>query len=543
MTIYLDTQDGIVCLEARVSNVSVPLLGLDFDGRSAHAFRVKVSDSDETRSFLQLRPGEPFYVRDLCLTLVSEEQHDQYVELASSGIVPSYEEYSQYVSQMDVESQTPLLSSPANMKRPHVAILETPKRSRLVSSPLAKIIPPGNPQTHIGKREMVDRKEEPIRSSDHNARMKGKLSPVSGSVLTDKYQHNAVGFPKTLESLSVKSGNLVPLEATVPSLRAEIQTKTRESLPIPNPVPADESQDSLAGKIIEVASLTCGSNSQPTPLPMDQAPSFSVPLGNSPNSKTASINASIQVSPANSIEPASSIRSTRSAVQEDFHHLNMQDDGLRVLFSSATTVGDSRVFRKFLTEQGVKIVQDIKDATCFCVGREELKRTTKLILAVLKGIYIVRDTWVTDSARVKELQNIDSYTVKDSLREQEWGMKLEEAIERGRQGIRIFQGRTIVFTPSAKKDLGKTNFSDLQEIALGAGAKSVTMTMPRKGPGPLPSLLFVGTSKDLTLSTSHNWRYYTKDVISLSVLRGNLDEESDEFLIHNEPNANKKRKR
>lgn len=525
-----------------MSDVSVPLLGLDFDRQSAHAFRVKVSDSDETRSFLQLRPGEPFYVRDLCLCLVSEEQNDQYIQLASSGTVPSYEEYSHHVSQMDVDSQAPSLSSPAKMKRPHAAFLETPKRSKPVSSPLAQITTPERPQNYGVRGDTVDRTEVSIGRIDHNARKKRKSSPDSVSVLADERRNNAVNVLKKPEDLKVKSENLALLEDIVPRANAGMQTKTRKSCPVPDPMPAEESQDSLAGKIVEVAGLTRNPSPNPTTLSIDRAASFSLSLGTISNPKTPSINSSVQVSPANSFEPSSSMRSTRSAVREDFHHLNIQVDGLRVLFPSATTVGDSRIFKKFLTEQGVKIVQDVKDATCFCVGKEELKRTTKLILAVLKGIHIIRDTWVTDSARFRKLQDIDLYTFKDSRREQEWGMKLEEAIERGRQGVKIFQGWTIVFTPSARKDLGKTNFSDLKEIAIQAGAKNVITTMPRKSPDPPPSTLFVGTLQD-HLPKSHNWQYYTKDIISLSVLRCNLDNESDEFLIQNESNASKKRKR
>jgi hypothetical protein len=518
------------------------LLGLDFDGQSAHDFHVKVSDLGNTPSFLQLRPGEPFYVRDLCFTLVSEEQNDQYIQLASSGNIPSYEEYSQHVSQIVLESQAPLLSSPARMKRLHPS-METPKRSRHVSSPLAKINTPETTRNHAERAETLDRTEEPLQTISHNTRKKRKPLPIPRCGLGDERQYDGVDIPTKPGGLDVKTERFSPLEDTVPNVFAKEQTKTRKSSPVPGPTPVYEDQDGLVGKLIQVAGLTRSATSKPPTPSLDPAVSPSLSFGPISNPKTPCINTSLQALPASLSEPPSSMRSTRSAVREDLHHLNMQDDGLRILLSSATTVGDSRIYRKFLTQQGVKIVQDIKDATCFCVGKEELKRTTKLILAVLKGIHIIRDTWVTDSARLKKIQDIELYAARDPQREHEWGTKLDEAIERGRQGVRIFQGWTIMFTPSAKKDLGKTNFSDLKEIAIYAGAKSVTTTTPKKSPGPLPSTLFIGTLEDFTLSTSQSRRYHTKDIISLSILRGTLEEESDEFLVQNQTNANKKRKR
>jgi len=516
------------------------LLGLDFDGQSAHDFRVKVSDLGKTPSFLQLRPGEPFYVRDLCFTLVSEEQNDQYIQLASSGNIPSYEEYSQHVSQMVLESQAPLLSSPARMKRLH-ASLETPKRSQLVSSPLARINTPETARNHAVRVEILDRTEEPLRTINHNTRKKRKPLPIPRCGLADERQIDGVDIPIKPRGLDVKTERLSPLVDTVPNVFAKEQTKTWVSSPVPGPTSVYKDQDSLAG--IQAAGLTRSALPKPPTPSLDPAVSPSLSFGPISNPKTPSINASLQALPASLSEPPSSTRSTRSAVREDLHRLTTQDDGLRILFSSATTIGDSRIFKKFLTQQGVEIVHDIKDATCFCVGKEELKRTTKLILAVLKGIHIIRDTWVTDSARLKKLQDIEMYIVKDPQREQEWGIKLDEAIERGKQGLRIFQGWTIIFTPSAKKDLGKTSFSDLKEIAVYAGAESVTTTTPKKSPGPLPSTLFIGTPEDFTQPKSQSRRYYTKDTISLSILRGILDEESDEFLIQNETSASKKRKR
>jgi len=81
-----DTQNGCICLEALIPDVSVPMLGKGFDGKSAHDFRLKPSTPGQIRrSTLQLRPGEVFYVQDLCLTLLPEESHEYFVRSAADG--------------------------------------------------------------------------------------------------------------------------------------------------------------------------------------------------------------------------------------------------------------------------------------------------------------------------------------------------------------------------------------------------------------------------------------------------------------------------
>ncbi len=81
-----DTQNGCICLEALIPDVSVPILGKGFDGKSAHDFRLKPSTPGQIRrSTLQLRPGEVFYVQDLCLTLLPEESHEYFVRSAADG--------------------------------------------------------------------------------------------------------------------------------------------------------------------------------------------------------------------------------------------------------------------------------------------------------------------------------------------------------------------------------------------------------------------------------------------------------------------------
>ena len=311
--------------------------------------------------------------------------------------------------------------------------------------------------------------------------------------------------------LSTSEMNRRPLE------RREAQDSlSRKKRKLSSP-PVEESQDSLAGTIHVVT--------QPPTTPYPTRRSYTKP-------KPSPIHQESPELTAESVEPNSSMRSTRSAVREGLNHLKVADEETRFLFASSTSVGDSKALTKFLREQGIKIVQSITDCTVLCVGKGELKKTSKFILAVMLGKEVITDNWVTDSAKKGELQDIGQYVARDPEREAEWGIDLEEAIERGKEGIKVLQGWTIVFTASAKKEVGKNGFSELKEIATFAGAKSVSSSLPKKGPEELPSTLVIGTQEDVNTPALDNWKVFTRDILSLSVLRGNLDTDSEEFLIH-----------
>lgn len=281
--------------------------------------------------------------------------------------------------------------------------------------------------------------------------------------------------------------------------------------------PVEESQDSLTGTI-HVASQPRHTPARPArrsrtkiqPSPVDQASSGS------------------RAAP---IEPNSSTRGTRSAVREGLTQLRVKVEEIRVLFASSTSVGDSKAFTKFLTSQGVKKVQAVPDCTMLCVGKGGLKKTGKFILAVMLGKEVITDDWVIDSAKKGKLQEIGQYIARDEEREQEWGVDLEQAIKRGKQGLRVLQDWTVVFTPSAKKEVGKSGLSELHEIVTFAGAKSVSGSIPKKGPEDMPLTLVIGTQEDINTPALQTWKVYARDILSLSVLRGNLDIDSEEFLV------------
>ena len=291
--------------------------------------------------------------------------------------------------------------------------------------------------------------------------------------------------------------------------------------------------------------ISSTASSDPQPHPVNQ-PHFESSFNSAkpkPQTPVSGQN-TFSVSPSNSVEPNSSMRSTRSTAREGPHNVSLTNAGMRIVFASSSTVGDSKPLTKFLSSKGVKTVKSVHDCTVLCVGKE-LKKTSKVILAVLLGKDIVTDSWVTDSVKGDDLLSIVPYLARDPKTEADWGISLEQAIYRGKKGLRVLQDYTIHFTPSAKKELGKNGFDEVKEIVKCAGAKSVSCTLPKKSPGEAPSTIVVATPDDKEVADLRKlgWRAYVKDIVSLSVLRGKLDLESDEFLIDEKEQGKESKKR
>ena len=291
-------------------------------------------------------------------------------------------------------------------------------------------------------------------------------------------------------------------------------------------------------------SLTASSDPQPHPANRPHFESSFNSVKSRPQTPVSGQN-TISASP-NSVEPNSSMRSTRSTARGGPNNSSLTDVGIRIVFASSSTAGDSKSSTKFLSSKGVKKVTSVHDCTVLCVGKE-LKKTSKVILAVLLGKDIVTDSWVTDSVNGNDLLSIVPYLARDPKTEADWGISLEQAIYRGKKGLKVLHDYTIHFTPSSKKELGKNGFDEVKEIVKCAGAKSVSSTLPKKSPEEAPSTIVVATPDGKEVADLHKlgWRVYVKDIISLSVLRGKLDLESDEFLIKEKEQdiESKKRKR
>lgn len=254
-------------------------------------------------------------------------------------------------------------------------------------------------------------------------------------------------------------------------------------------------------------------------------------------------------SPVNSVRdlseppPCASARSTRSVQLREHSPLpsSMTGEPRRVFFSSSTTIDRASKRLTFLERNGVTKVNSVEECDILCVGKGELKKTGSLVLAVVFGKEVITDDWISTSISKGELLDPRSFLARDPTKESEWKINLSEAIERGKRGIKPFLNSSFFFTSAAKKDLGK-GFTDLKAIAMHAGAKSVQVSIPKK-PSQLDDksktfIIAVQDDGELPALEDAGWRSFNKDIITLSVLRGTVDVEGNEFLVQRQIESN-----
>lgn len=376
------------------------------------------------------------------------------------------------------------------------------------------------------------------------ARKKAKIATDPGGSLNEESEDS-----RQDEVISVPRGIPAPTNhrVSIDQASSTLQTPSNDRRPLSDSSrqPNRKSLTSLLGS--KHTTSTNISDSRPRSGDRVQLESSFNSAESKPSTQLSDLN-TVSASPSYSIEPNSSMRSTRSTARDEQGSSSSREAGIRIVFASSSSAGDSKPFLKFLSSKGVKKVKSVPDCTVLCVGKE-LKKTSKVILAVLLGKDIVTDSWIVDSVKGNDLLSIVPYIARDAKKEADWGISLEQAIYRGKKGVKVLQDYTIHFTPSVKKELGKNGFDELKEIVKCAGARSVFSSLPKKSPDETPSTVVVVATDDnneVAELQKLGWKAYVKDIISLSVLRGKMDLESDEFLIIKEQKkmeSSRKRKR
>lgn len=207
--------------------------------------------------------------------------------------------------------------------------------------------------------------------------------------------------------------------------------------------------------------------------------------------------------------------------------------GLRVLFASSSTIDESSAHIKFLREQRVQVVKDVRKCTVLCIGAEGFKKTSKFIMAVLLGLPITTDEWILQSVQAGKMLEVDKFVARDAAREAEWGFDLGESVLRAEKDHEVFESWTIMFTPAAKKSAGKTAFDELKSLALAAGAQDVSAADGKKivdRGNKAARLLIIAASKDPAVIQLGVLKCFSQEIVGMSILRGVLDLSSDEFL-------------
>ena len=516
------------------------------------------SEPNKQRVSSLLSPGQSFYIgyEEFVLHPVIQGA-DQEVQVQSSGPVEvrkaeiDNDEQPQSLAIKRVTTPTP---------KSGTAVMETPltERQRLNCLPATRDATTSDPAyeesqelgSHMDLNKAsptdipgVERTDEPLISDLDGSQISAQESSrdtvqVTGPALA-KPQERASGEIASIQDFDLNDA--LPSQQAFPVSQVSEEEPELEDIP-PRKRPkhllqkkqflgTDESQSGVKSTIhVEVTS--------PKPTKKQSKKSL----------KSKGPTTTQNVSSQRSQEPISSGRSMRSSPKITRSD-DLPESGRRIFFASSTTVGDSAVYTKFLRQNHITKAMAMADCDLLCVGKGELKKTSNLINAVLMGKQVVSELWIKESAKKNKLLDESSFYVRDREKEQEWGTTLADAISRGQKGVKPFQNWTVNFTPSAKKELGKS-WTELKDICLTAGATAVQAMIPRKSAEELPFTIVVIASKEPDAETiqQRGFRTFSKDLITGSVLRGEIDESSDEFLVKPEvkktsTGVGKKRKR
>ncbi|GME32496.1 BRCT domain-containing protein [Neofusicoccum parvum] len=279
----------------------------------------------------------------------------------------------------------------------------------------------------------------------------------------------------------------------------------------------DESQDSLASSIR---------------VRIDRTPASTIPLP----AKRSTADISEKSTPAATQTSSQSSRKPIKASSEATY----RGKAPRVAFSNTKTIERDTPL-KFLKRQGVQIVDKVTEKGCdvVCIGSASgaLVKSAKLLLGLAFGKPIVSDNWLNKSVQTGKLLDTSSFPPLNAPKEWEWGDNEEDVSETlDIDRAELFKNRTFFITPALKKEYG-SGYGDVEKILKAAGAK-VTSKAAREYKhtentiilasehGDLEAMTLSGTDKD-----EERRQCYTKDLISMSVLRGFLDIENEEFKI------------
>ncbi|MCJ1383381.1 hypothetical protein MMC17_006494 [Xylographa soralifera] len=207
-------------------------------------------------------------------------------------------------------------------------------------------------------------------------------------------------------------------------------------------------------------------------------------------------------------------------------------DSIKVQFGSSTNVDTMSGVMKSLRSLGMRKADSTNDCDYLCVGAGSIKMTMNLVVAVALGKLVINDKWAFSSANAKKLLDPHDFIAKDRSLETKLGISLSEAIERGRVGHKPLDGYKVFFTPVVKKDLGKA-LGDLKGIATYGGA-TIESRLPASKDQPLSIVISSSGDPQLSKLTADGWRCFTKDIITLTVLRSALDLNSTEFVVGGE---------
>ncbi|KAK5944104.1 hypothetical protein PMZ80_003385 [Knufia obscura] len=104
----------------------------------------------------------------------------------------------------------------------------------------------------------------------------------------------------------------------------------------------------------------------------------------------------------------------------------------KVVFSGRCATKSKKIAMDAFGRLGGLVVDKALEADLVCIPGDELKKSPKIILALIHGKHIVTERWITECNRQKLFPDPAKYLPIDLEREQDWQFNLKAAIGRGR---------------------------------------------------------------------------------------------------------------
>lgn len=148
----------------------------------------------------------------------------------------------------------------------------------------------------------------------------------------------------------------------------------------------------------------------------------------------------------------------------------------------------------------------------------------KLLESIALGIPIVTDKWLLDSAKAGQFLALRDYQPSVPQQEKEWNFQFDKVWGKPQSP---FEGYTIYFTHELQKSY--SDFNEIREVCKTVGAKVATKKTSKVEK-------FIVLAKEDKDKEAEKWMQdgvtcYSKDLLTNSILRGEVDLDSQEFVI------------
>jgi hypothetical protein len=199
--------------------------------------------------------------------------------------------------------------------------------------------------------------------------------------------------------------------------------------------------------------------------------------------------------------------------------------------STPSVDGKNNIMESFRSFGG-SVTKSIRKADVLCVSSGALKKTTNFVTAVALGKYVVDERWLVESHRKHTLLDPEAFIPQDTEHEREWDFNLKAAIARGKSGLSdLLDATSVYFTRQLEIDLG-TNFKDFHRIAEILGADDRGVDLPTEtSTGERIVIIGVEDDPQAPIVRGLGLKLHQKDLLVMGALRGQVDLESDDFVI------------